>query len=47
MATIHVQGRCPSCLQETLTLDGDHHVRCDNEECPAPDVVVRILEAAL
>lgn len=44
MATIHVQGRCPSCLQESLTLDGDHHVHCDNQGCPAPEAAARLLE---
>lgn len=26
MATVHIQGRCPACHQESLVLDGDHHV---------------------
>jgi hypothetical protein len=29
MATIHVQGRCPACGDESLALDGDHHVHCE------------------
>ena len=44
MSTIHVQGRCPACGAESLTLDGDHHVLCETEDCPAPAAVAQLLE---
>lgn len=45
MSTYYVQGRCPACGQESLALDGDHHVHCEAEGCPAPDAVANLLEA--
>ena len=46
MSVYHVQGRCPACQQDTLVLDGDHHVICDDPGCPQPDAASLILEAA-
>ena len=45
MSTVYVQGRCPACGAESLTLDDDHHVLCEAENCPAPTAVARLLEA--
>lgn len=45
MATVHIQGRCPACHQESLVLDGDHHVVCEAPGCPAPEAVASLLEA--
>ncbi len=45
MSTVYVQGRCPACLTESLVLDGDHHIVCDGQDCPAPTAVAQLLEA--
>jgi hypothetical protein len=45
VSVYHVQGRCPACGAESLTLDDDHHVTCEAEGCPAPTAVARMLEA--
>jgi hypothetical protein len=46
MATVHVQGSCPSCHRESLILDPDHHLVCDDPGCPNPVAVTDLLEAA-
>lgn len=44
MSTVHVQGRCPACRNDTLVLDGDHHVICDAPSCPRPTAATELLE---
>lgn len=46
MSTVYVQGRCPACHQESLTVDDDRHVLCITEGCPAPNAVAQLLEAS-